>query len=147
MSIPPRATTSPRNTTVAFIEDDRAVRIGVMMLLESLGHKVVAGRTGAEVASQVAEMGVLPTLVIADYRLGPRTTAVEEVPEVTAVLPSDVEVIVTTGDTSPEVRTVIEQCGWHLLIKPYRPDELLSLIEGHAKGWSRPSGDEDRKWP
>ena len=132
MSTPPLATTPLRNATVAFIEDDGAVRAGVMTLLESLGIDVVAGATGAEVVAQIVETGARPTLIIADYRLGLRT-ALEDVPEVIAALSGDVEVVVTTGDTSAEVRTAVEQCGWRLLIKPYRPAELIAVIDGACK--------------
>jgi DNA-binding response OmpR family regulator len=68
-----------------------------------------------------------PTIIIADYRLG-ATTAMDEVPEVMAALPGDVTVVITTGDTSPETRDLIAACGWHLLTKPYRPQDILSIM-------------------
>lgn len=68
-----------------------------------------------------------PMLIVADYHLG-STTAVDEVSEIMAALPADATVVVTTGDTSPGTLALIEACGWHVLTKPYRPQDLFSFI-------------------
>lgn len=117
------------NTTAAIVilEDDAIVRLATMEFFETRGSAVVAGETGSEVAALIAEMRLHPTLIVADYRLG-ATTAIEEVPEIMAALPADVIVVVTTGDTSANTRTLIEACGWRLLAKPYQPENLIAMI-------------------
>jgi len=115
------------NEAIAILEDDALLRCAIAITLEAQGFEVVVGSTGSDVAGQVAGRGLQPTLIITDYRLGTKT-ALDEIPEVMAALAGNVTVVVTTGDTSSETRTLIEKCGWHLLIKPYRPQDLLSII-------------------
>ena len=121
------------STVIALLEDDEVVRSAVTLLLESRGFHVVSGSSGSELAALIAATGTQPTLIIADYRLGLKTV-IEELPEVVAITGSNAGVIVTTGDTSLETRTLIEAYGWRLLIKPYRPEELLSYIGGNSAG-------------
>lgn len=112
---------------VALLEDDDQVRFAVTALLGSKGIETVAAAAGAELAGMIIARGVRPALLIADYRLG-SATALEEVPAVLPALAPDARVIVTTGDTSPATRDLIEGNGWGLLIKPYKPQELLGLV-------------------
>lgn len=115
------------NAAVAVLEDDEILRLAITAFFDARGTEVLAGATGSEVAALVAVTRLQPRIIIADYRLGP-TTAMDEVPEVMAALPGDVTVIITTGDTSPETRDLIAACGWLLLTKPYRPQDIISII-------------------
>ncbi len=115
-------------TTIALLEDDKAVRIAVTLLLEAQGIHVIAGSSGTELADQIATSGIQPHLLVADYLLGTQT-ALDEVPKVTALCAPDAKVVITTGDTSPDTQARIAAQGWGLLIKPYRPEDLLSNIE------------------
>lgn len=113
---------------IALIEDDHIVRLGLETLLNSIGMRVEAGVNGQEVAQRVLEAKCIPTAIVADWRLG-STTAKDEVPKVLEVAPNTVLVVITTGDTSPEVRKQVEELGWRLLIKPYHPRELRALLQ------------------
>ncbi|HYF89220.1 response regulator [Azospirillum sp.] len=115
------------NAAVAVLEDDAIVRLAITAFFDAQGTEVLAGSNGSEVAALVAMTRLRPTIIIADYRLG-ATTAMDEVPEVMAALPEDVTVVITTGDTSPETRDLIAACGWRLLTKPYRPQDILSIM-------------------
>lgn len=116
------------NAAVAVLEDDAILRLAITAFFDAQGTEVLAGSNGSEVAALVAMTRLRPTIIIADYRLG-ATTAMDEVPEVMAALPEDVTVVITTGDTSPETRDLIAACGWRLLTKPYRPQDILSIME------------------
>ena len=115
------------NAAVAVLEDDAIVRLAITAFFDAQGAEVLAGATGSELAALVAETRIQPTIIIADYHLGP-TTAMDEVPEVVAALPCDVTVVITTGDTSPETRDLIAACGWRLLTKPYHPQDIISIM-------------------
>ena len=93
------------NAAIVLLEDDALVRCAVVTVLEARGFEVAAGSTGAEVAGLVAKRRLQPMLIVADYRLGLKT-AVDEVPEILAALPRAATVVVTTGDTSAETRTL-----------------------------------------
>lgn len=115
------------NLSVAVLEDDPAVRFAVTFFCEGLGMRDVAGATGRELAGMIATRGIQPEPIIADYRLGART-GVEELADVIGTVPTTTKMTVATGDTSPDARDRIGACGWHRLIKPYRPDDLVAVI-------------------
>jgi DNA-binding response OmpR family regulator len=119
-------------TVIALLEADPAVRTAASLLLESRGIQVVAGATGSALAELIVASGVQPALIVADYRLGPKT-AFEEVPKVVAASGANAVVIVASGRISPEARAQIEARGWRLLMKPYGPEELFSSIDGPPK--------------
>ncbi|WP_162488264.1 response regulator [Azospirillum lipoferum] len=112
---------------VAILEDDAIIRLAIAAFFDAQGAEVLAGATGSEVVALVAETRLQPTIIIADYHLGP-TTAMDEVPEVVAALPRGVTVVITTGDTSPETRDLIAACGWRLVTKPYHPQDIISIM-------------------
>ncbi|WP_137140993.1 response regulator [Azospirillum brasilense] len=114
--------------TIVLLEDDSLVRVAMSAFFRTEGIVVVAGATGAAMADLITLERLRPTLIVADFRLGSRT-AMDEVPDILAVLPAAVPVIVTTGDTSAETRKLVEARGWSLLIKPYKPQHLLSVIK------------------
>lgn len=113
---------------IVLIEDDHSVRLGLEVLLNSTGIRVEAGVNGQEVVQRILETKCVPTAIVADWKLG-STTAKDEVPKVLEVAPNIPLVVVTTGDTSPEVRKQVEELGWRLLIKPYHPRELWALLQ------------------
>ncbi len=113
--------------TVTLIEDDAMVREGTEAFLRAAGYLVISGATAADLVWKITESGVRPDVLLCDYRLG-ATTAVEAVPEALAVIEFKVPVVILTGDSSPEVKEEITARGWHRMLKPYTPHELLFML-------------------
>lgn len=113
---------------LALLEDDGVIRLTATLLLEAKGVHVIAASSGTDLARRIVASGNRPA-VVANYRLGSRT-AVDDLPEVMAVA-AGARVVIATGDSSRETRERIEAYGWRLLIKPYRPEDLLLSI-GHG---------------
>ena len=113
--------------TVTLIEDDAMVREGMETFLRSAGYLVISGGSSGDLAWKIRESGVRPDVLLCDYRLG-AATALEAVPEALRVIGASVPVIILTGDSSPEVRDEIVARGWHRMLKPYTPNELLFML-------------------
>ena len=116
-----------RNRTVLFVEDDRAVRLGVTMLLETWGMNVVAARDRDELAELLEHIEDEPSAIISDFRLpgGCTGRAVVDMVGERWRVPS----IIITGDTAPERLREARSAGNRLLHKPVKPDELARTLE------------------
>ncbi|PWC43860.1 MULTISPECIES: response regulator [unclassified Azospirillum] len=112
---------------VTLIEDDAMVREGTEAFLRAAGYLVISGATGGELAWKIAESGVQPDVLLCDFRLG-GCTALEAVPEAMGAIAGRVPVIILTGDSAPEVREEILARGWHRMLKPFTPNELLFML-------------------
>ncbi|WP_448189838.1 response regulator [Azospirillum sp. sgz301742] len=113
--------------TVTLIEDDALVRAGTEAFLRAAGYLVISGATGDDLVWKITESGIRPDVLLCDYRLG-TATALDAVPEAMDVIKAKVPVIILTGDSSPEVREAIQVRGWHRMLKPYTPNELLFML-------------------
>ena len=113
--------------TVTLIEDDALVREGTEAFLRAAGYLVIAGATGDDLVWKITESGIRPDVLLCDYRLG-GSTALDAVPEAMDAIKAKVPVIILTGDSSPEVMEEILARGWHRMLKPYTPNELLFML-------------------
>ena len=113
--------------TVTLIEDDAMVREGMETFLRSAGYLVISGASADDLSWKIGESGVRPDVLLCDYRLGP-ATALEAVPEAMRAIDAQVPVIILTGDSSTDVRDLIRARGWHRMLKPYTPHELLFML-------------------
>ena len=124
---------------IAVIDDEVSVREGLALLLSDWGHAPVVGSTTAEVMDQLAELGLAPDLIIADYQLAGGRTGAEAIEEIRRQCGRNLPAIVLTGDTAPEHLGAARRKGYILLHKPIGQEHLRlvlgSLLEG--KGAAR----------
>jgi CheY-like chemotaxis protein len=116
-----------------------SVREGLALLLSDWGHAPVVGSTTGEVMDQLAELGLAPDLIIADYQLAGGRTGAEAIEEIRRQCGRNLPAIVLTGDTAPEHLGAARRKGYILLHKPIGQEHLRlvlgSLLEG--KGAAR----------
>jgi signal transduction histidine kinase len=116
-----------RGRTVLLVEDNRAVRQAIVMLLEAWGMTVVSSRNRDELAELMEHMeGERPSALISDYRLPGGQTGKAVVDMVRSRW--DLPAIIITGDTAPERLREASSIGCHLLHKPVVPEELASIL-------------------
>lgn len=129
-------------TTVLVAEDDASIRIVLLATLRSAGYRVLVAENGVE-ARAIARTD-RPTLVISDVlmpggdgqallaalRADPRTT--------------DLPFVFLTGlDERESVRKGMDLGADDYLTKPFRPTELLSLVQAQLLRFAR--RDEQRR--
>ncbi|OYT90970.1 MAG: hybrid sensor histidine kinase/response regulator [Burkholderiales bacterium PBB3] len=112
---------------VLVIDDDEAVRSGMVFLLQSWGcHCDAAGSISEALALASANP---PDIVISDYRLREQSTGSDAIAAVRRLLGNEVSALLITGDTAPERLREALASGMPLLHKPVTPDRLRLAIE------------------
>ena len=115
---------------IVVVEDEPAVREGLIVLLEAWGADVEALADLAAVQAWRANpQQVPPDLLIVDYRLPEGHTGVEALAALRARWPSlTLPAIVVTGSSLGGHEAEAGQHDFHLLIKPVAPNKLRAMI-------------------
>jgi len=136
----PRAVASPpppaqeseinllKGTTIAVIEDERSVREGMVSLFTQWGCRVVATASAEEGASALAESGLKPDAIIADYRLREHHTGIEAIHALRKQFGEAIPALLVSGDTSPELFREARQHEITLLNKPVRAARIRAAL-------------------
>jgi len=120
---------SERVPRVVIAEDDDDMRSVLFELVSSLCVDVDLATSGGELARCLTDDRPVD-LVITDVRMPWMTGLQVAVAARNSGL--DVPVIVVTAFPDDELRANVDRLGSaFLLAKPFRPDELLSLVRGH----------------
>jgi CheY-like chemotaxis protein/anti-sigma regulatory factor (Ser/Thr protein kinase) len=118
--------------TILVIEDENDVRRALDRLLRTKGFSVLSAASANEALTLVTEKGTRPDLVISDYNL-PGKNGIESIEAVREALAWKVPAIVLTGDIRSHVIKSIATHDLSVVVKPVHADELLQLIERHAR--------------
>jgi two-component system, sensor histidine kinase len=138
----PRATDAPHSLGKAplgltlqgklmvVVEDEPAVREGLVVLLQAWGASVVSFDTVPAVESWLAEgPPERPDLLLVDYRLPQGTTGLQALALLRSHWPRhELPAIVVTGSSLGGHEDEAEAHDFHLLIKPVLPNKLRAMI-------------------
>ncbi len=114
--------------TVAFIDDDLDIRLMATKLMTQWGCHVFDGELPHTVLNQMAAVGVCPDILICDYRLPHRLTAIDGINLLHELWGKHIPTVVLTGDTAPQTLQEIQASGALLLHKPIAPARLRSIM-------------------
>lgn len=126
----------PIDARVLIIDDDDAVRSGMMQLLQQWGCECDAAES-IEAALALAHAHP-PHLVISDYRLREQRTGAEAIAHLRAALGSHLPAMLITGDTAPQRLREARAVGVPLLHKPVSPPQLYRRLLDVLKDARRP---------
>ena len=112
---------------VLVIEDDALAREGLVSLLRSWGA-VVGAAEGLTTALQLLQQGLVPDVIVSDYRLRAGENGIEVIHQLRAAAGHAVSACLMSGDTDPGLMEAARAAGFTLLHKPVRPAKLRSLI-------------------
>jgi signal transduction histidine kinase/CheY-like chemotaxis protein len=112
------------------VEDEAAVREGLVVLLKAWGASVLAFHSVAALQGWLAsEPDEAPDLLIVDYRLPQGSTGLEALAAARAYWPKrKLPAIVVTGSTIGGHESEAAEHDFHLLIKPVLPNKLRAMI-------------------
>ena len=112
------------------VEDEAAVREGLVVLLKAWGASVLAFDTVDGVQAWLAQVDAeTPDLLIVDYRLPQGRTGIEALVALRARWPGRrLPAILITGSTLGGHENEAEAHDYHLLIKPVLPNKLRAMI-------------------
>ena len=124
--------------TVLVIEDDDMVRQALVGLLQSWGM-TVAEASDLQGAQGLIEQGLVPGLIISDYRLNETLNGILVVARLRQQLACAVPACLISGDIDPALMQAAQQAQLTLLHKPVRPAKLRNLLR-HLLADQRDSG-------
>ncbi len=113
---------------IVVVDDERSVLDAVGEVLRGWGCRVLLAASAEEAVRLVAQAGVVPSVVLADYRLRDEQTGVGAIERIQAACGAPVPGVLITGDTAPDRLREAESSGYHLLHKPVRPARLRALL-------------------
>jgi signal transduction histidine kinase/CheY-like chemotaxis protein len=115
---------------IVVVEDEPAVREGLLVLLQSWGAEVQALPDFAAVQAWRADPNArVPDLLIVDYRLPGGHTGVEALAALRARFPGTaLPAIVVTGSSLGGHESEADRHDFHLLIKPVLPNKLRAMV-------------------
>ncbi len=131
--------------SILLIDDDIAICESVSALLGQLGCKVVYASSPEAGLERANKLGVLPELLMLDYRLGDGRTAQDAITILHQALAKPIPTIIITGDTDPQRIKEAHAAGLLLLHKPLSSQRLIACINalaanpGHAEKTTSPS--------
>ena len=120
------------NLVVLVIEDDALVRESLVGLLAAWQAVVVAAE-GLSGALSYLEAGLVPDLIISDYRLRDGENGIAALQQLRKQAGRAVPACLISGDTDPALLLAVRQAGLTMLHKPVRPAKLRSLIARLAR--------------
>ncbi len=115
---------------IVVVEDEAAVREGLVVLLQAWGARVIAFDTIAALEAWLATPGIEPPdLQLVDYRLPEGRTGIEALVAMRARWPErKLPAIMITGSTMGGHEDEAVTHDYHLLIKPVLPNKLRAMI-------------------
>ncbi len=127
-SVEPAAEVPPSASTILVIEDDREQRIGMQMMLEGWGYRVIVAGSPEKALIAVRSAPRSPALVISDLRMPSRINGVETIAMIGEIAGRRIPGIILTGDTGPERLREAKQSDCVLLHKPFAPERLREEV-------------------
>ncbi len=121
---------SLKRLRVLFVDDDEAVRRGMVDLLQAWGCECV-GASDITQSLVLADSSV-PNLVISDYRLRDNVTGTQVIDAVRQHMCAPVAALIITGDTAPQRLREALDSGVSLLHKPVPPWALRRTLARFA---------------
>jgi signal transduction histidine kinase len=112
---------------IVVIDDEAPIRKGMNDALQSWGCRSVLAESAEDALQQLTTAGLVPDLIVADYRLREGKTGVEAIKRIHAHAGQEIPAIVVTGDSAPERLLETKESGYRLLHKPVSAASLRSL--------------------
>jgi PAS domain S-box-containing protein len=129
----------PQPPTLLLVEDDPALRMLVVTMLEEAGYVVLQAGNGLDAIALAERHRGDIDLLLTDVVM-PRLSGPELAQELRALRPG-LEVLFMSGyNDSRLVHRGVEEVNVHLLVKPFRPDELVERVGELTGGESPPAG-------
>ncbi len=111
---------------IALVEDNPAVLQALCYVLKSSGHRVVAATSRVGLIRNLS--GIVPDLVISDYRLPDNETGLDVISTVRRTFGKALPAIIITGDTDPAIMAEMSRHGILIQHKPIDAETLEMCI-------------------
>ena len=124
----------PLDFIVLVIENDSDVLFGTTQWLEQNGASVLPAQSQQEAMQFVADMGIPPDIILADYQLDDGETGVNAIRQIREMTQTRVPAILITADRSEALRKDGLRHDISVMTKPVKLPRLRSLIIWKIRG-------------
>ena len=121
---------------IAVVDDEAPILSGMTTLLEGWGYSVVGGGSGQDVVARLALCPLRPDLIISDHWLRAGETGFDVIDRLRAEYNEEIPALLSSGDTSAELRTRARAADAVLMHKP-TPNGKLRAAISHTLAASR----------
>lgn len=127
---------------VLVIENDVSVRAAMMDVLEHWGASPLEAANLAQAEQQVAELGVAPDIILADYLLDDGENGIDVVAQLRSRYGA-IPAILITANHSPDLAQRAEAAGLMLMTKPVALRRLKRVLQQAMQQRALPDSDTD----
>jgi two-component system CheB/CheR fusion protein len=124
--------------TILVVENDPALADILKLLLDAEGHRTVIALGGGDAEEAIADGGLVPDLVIADYNLAGAQNGAQVVAQLRRATNRAIPAVILTGDISTDTLRAIADQGYLYLHKPIRARELTLHVQQLLMGPRQP---------
>ncbi|PRY77163.1 signal transduction histidine kinase [Yoonia maritima] len=114
---------------VVMIENDPGVLFAMSRRLESWGASVLACTSTEQAVEMVAELGMSPDVILADYQLDHGDTGIESIIALRQQAGAGLPAIIITANQETSIKDLCAQLRISVLTKPVNLSRLRSLID------------------
>ncbi len=123
------------DNTVVIVEDDRQIRVGLKLSFQDAGYAVIDGTSLETVAAMISLRKSVTRIslraVVADFRLDLGVNGITVIRCLNRLCGKGFRSVLITGDHDPGIAGRARSAGMTLLLKPFRFEQLLAVIEGN----------------
>lgn len=115
---------------IVVIDDDASVRSAMAMIFADWGCRVLEGESVASVEPDIQDGSFFPDIIVTDLHLSGSQSepSVDDIHQFAGRIGFHGPIVVVTGDSGSTSRDLVRNKGWPLLIKPFSPGELCTVI-------------------
>lgn len=118
------------------IEDDALGRAALTTVLASWGCDVCVA-DGPQAAFEQLQLGLLPDVIVSDYRLRDDHNGIDTIRSLRALAAHKIDAFLISADADASLRQQAQDAGLVLLQKPVRPAKLRSLLRHFQQGLAK----------
>ena len=118
---------------VLIIENDDDVQFALTTLLEQWGASVLAAGSTEDALGLVADMGIPPDIILADYQLDGDDRGTQAIAELRATTGTQIPAVLITANGSRELRLAGTRDDFAVLTKPVDIERLKPMIDWKAR--------------
>jgi len=123
-----KADTELSGYTILIIDDEADILDGMTHVLKAHGCEPITAISVNEAIEKLTEADVVPSMIVADYRLQFGQTGDTAIELIREEFNCDIPAIIVTGDTSADRLKEATASGFRLLHKPVQTDELMHEV-------------------
>ena len=122
--------------SILLVDDDKSVLDSLRMALEFSHYQVSTAMSCSEALKLIDEGGILPDLIITDYRLSDGQTGIQLIDSIQCALGQHMPALLLSGDIALAQSSDVKRIDCKVLLKPVSiktlNKEISQLLSGKA---------------